>query len=132
MCFRKGHGAGLTSSGASTPRGSSEATAAAENDETVTLSASDMSTPSQDEKSFRRLGHKASFAKAVITGLPATKASDNITKEYSEQGRVKKDVYIQYIQAASTTGFALFLLATVTQQASSILGNIVLRAWGGT
>ncbi len=47
-----------------------------------------------------------------------------------EQGRVKTHVYSEYIRAASKTGFSLFLAAIVAQQASSVLGNLVLRSWG--
>ena len=63
-------------------------------------------------------------------GLPLNKASDNLSKEHSEQGRVKMDVYIHYVQAASVTGFVLFLLAAVAQQGASVLSNVVLRSWG--
>jgi hypothetical protein len=51
-------------------------------------------------------------------------------KEHSEQGRVKWDVYIQYVQAASWLGCGSFLLFTILQQAVSVLSNVVLRAWG--
>lgn len=32
------------------------------------------------------------------------------TKEHSEQGRVKRSVYVEYVKAASRGGFFLFLL----------------------
>lgn len=53
-----------------------------------------------------------------------------ISKEHSEQGRVKKDVYIQYIEAASKTGFTLVILATFASQLVSVAANSVLRLWG--
>ncbi|KAL7423700.1 hypothetical protein Q5752_001282 [Cryptotrichosporon argae] len=50
-------------------------------------------------------------------------------KEHTERGNVKREVYKEYISAASTTGVVIFLLALVTSQAASILGNYVLRGW---
>lgn len=40
------------------------------------------------------------------------------------------DVYKEYVRAASSTGFAIFLLASILQQAAAVLGNVILRAWG--
>ena len=57
--------------------------------------------------------------------------SDGPSKEHSEQGRVKTDVYFEYIKAASKTGFILFVLALVVQQVLSLGANITLSYWGG-
>lgn len=51
-------------------------------------------------------------------------------KEHTEQGRVKRDVYAEYIRAASIWGFSLFLITTILTQLSSVAGNFTLRAWG--
>ena len=39
-------------------------------------------------------------------------------------------MYVEYIRAASKTGFVFFLLATILQQAATVVGNLVLRSWG--
>ncbi len=51
-------------------------------------------------------------------------------KEHSEKGKVKGKVYLDYIKAASRLGVAMFLLCILLSQATSILGNVVLRYWG--
>jgi hypothetical protein len=51
-------------------------------------------------------------------------------KEHSEQGRVKRSVYIEYTRAASVWGFVLFFFSVLGYQASSIAGTYSLRAWG--
>jgi hypothetical protein len=40
------------------------------------------------------------------------------------------EVYSQYLHAASKQGFLLFVLATVLQQAVSVMSTIMLRLWG--
>lgn len=55
---------------------------------------------------------------------------DSRPKEHSEQGSVKRDVYKNYIKAASRSGVAAFLLCILLSQATSILDNLVLRYWG--
>jgi hypothetical protein len=76
------------------------------------------------EKSKRRM----SFSKATLADVSLS--STAATKEHSEQGRVKRNVYTQYIKAASRAGFYGFLLAVLAQQAVNILGNLTLRDWG--
>lgn len=39
-------------------------------------------------------------------------------------------MYLQYVEAASKIGFALFVLATVLSQLVSVAANNTLRAWG--
>jgi len=60
----------------------------------------------------------------------ASSATGGLSREHSEQGQVKGRVYKEYINAASTVGFSLFLLATIAQQAASLLASFVLRYWG--
>lgn len=100
---------------------------------TVFSTPSETSSTKEKEGSIsEKITRKQSFGKAVLVDLPMLRPSEEggMSKEHSEQGKVKRDVYTQYIQAASTAGFILFLFATVLQQASSVLGNVVLREWG--
>ncbi|KAI0352362.1 metal resistance protein YCF1 [Trametes cingulata] len=128
----KGHGnltATLTS-GTSTPfitgfsaTPSSEGETAVDSKEQLT----DEKLESVDKTLIRR----KSFGKAVLEdALPTHTASDGPTKEHSEQGRVKQEVYLRYVEAASKAGFGAFIVATILQQIASLLGNNTLRAWG--
>ncbi|KAG1731999.1 P-loop containing nucleoside triphosphate hydrolase protein [Suillus paluster] len=80
------------------------------------------------EKAARR----ESFKKAVVAAPPKLRdpSSSGITKEHSEQGRVKMEVYSQYLHAASKEGFLFFVLTTVLQQVMSIISTFMLRLWG--
>lgn len=80
------------------------------------------------EKSDRR----ASFSKAVIAPLPPIRepTSSGLLKEHSEHGRVKKEVYLQYLQAASKAGFCFFVLVTVLGQVVSVMSTMMLRLLG--
>ncbi|KIJ21067.1 hypothetical protein PAXINDRAFT_106999 [Paxillus involutus ATCC 200175] len=80
------------------------------------------------EKVVRR----ESFCKAVIAAPPPLRQAptSGLSEEHSEQGRVKKEVYYQYLQAASKTGFFFFILVTVSQQAVTVLATLMLRVWG--
>lgn len=79
-----------------------------------------------------KLRHRTSFAKARIAKPGPTREleSTGLSKEHQEQGRVKVQVYKQYIEAASKAGFFFFLLTTVLQQAASVFANLTLRNWG--
>jgi ATP-binding cassette, subfamily C (CFTR/MRP), member 1 len=79
-----------------------------------------------------KLQRKQSFTKAVLSSKPLTQTESSgvVTKEHTEQGRVKKDVYYQYVQAASKLGFAMFVFATALSQVISVMSNNVLRNWG--
>lgn len=79
-----------------------------------------------------KVARRESFTKAVLASLPKLRdaSTDGISKEHSEQGRVKMEVYSQYLHAASKKGFLLFVLATVLQQAVSVSSTIMLRLWG--
>lgn len=124
---RSRHSAGLPGSGASTP-GRTGSSTPLEDDSTAVSSRSDESCSEKDEKALKR---KSSFKKATLAGIPATPSDASaMSKEHSEQGRVKWDVYFQYMQAASWLGCGLFLLLSILQQVVSVLSTIVLRAWG--
>ena len=74
---------------------------------------------------------KGSFQKARIFGASSSDLrSTGLKREHQEQGSVKMDVYMQYIYAASKIGFVLYLFATATQQATSVLASLTLRYWG--
>lgn len=78
-----------------------------------------------------KLRHRNSFQKARLgSSVDLHLQSAPLSKEHQEQGQVKLEVYMQYIQAASKFGFALFLLITIAQQVLSIFATLVLRYWG--
>jgi ATP-binding cassette subfamily C (CFTR/MRP) protein 1 len=78
-----------------------------------------------------KLQRKESFQKARIFLAPSSNVRPTgLTKEHQEQGSVKMEVYKQYIYAASKTGFILYLLTIIGQQATSVLGTLTLRYWG--
>ncbi|KAH7888221.1 P-loop containing nucleoside triphosphate hydrolase protein, partial [Phlebopus sp. FC_14] len=118
------HATSGSSSGATTPaRSSGVATPTSDGDIQSTL-VSDI-----DEKVVVR---RESFRKAVIAPPPALReaSTDGPTKEHSEQGRVKTEVYSQYLKAASKEGFFFFVLFTILQQVVSVMANVMLRLWG--
>ncbi|KAG2035311.1 P-loop containing nucleoside triphosphate hydrolase protein [Suillus americanus] len=124
-----GHSASGSSSGMATPGRSSgmatPTTSDGDGDMQATLVGE---LESVSEKVLR----KGSFKKAVLAAPPKLRdaSSDGITKEHSEQGRVKMEVYSQYLHAASTKGFLFFVLATVLQQAVSVVSTVMLKLWG--
>ncbi|KAG1792270.1 uncharacterized protein HD556DRAFT_1481818 [Suillus plorans] len=68
--------------------------------------------------SYKSVSRRESFKKAVLATPPKLRdaPSDGITKDHSEQGRVKMEVYSRYLQAASRKGFLFFVIATALQQ----------------
>jgi len=78
------------------------------------------------------LRHPEGFTKAKIATPHPSRAppSTELSKEHSEQGRIKVEVYKQYVVAASKEGFLFFLVATILQQAASVFANLTLRNWG--
>ncbi|KAK0432840.1 P-loop containing nucleoside triphosphate hydrolase protein [Armillaria borealis] len=122
-----GHGRSSSSSGTSTPfiTGGSGAT-------TPKIVEEDLEAVKFDITLSEKLRDRSSFSRAVIAKPSPTRSpeSTGLSREHMEQGRVKTHVYSEYIRAASKTGFSLFLAAIVAQQASSVLGNLVLRSWG--
>ncbi|OBZ66416.1 Metal resistance protein YCF1 [Grifola frondosa] len=125
----KGHG-NLTSSGMSTPFITGDSATPSSEGDTVVASLQDL-TEEKLESVDKKLIRRTSYGKAVIEDdIPVRAVSDGPTKEHSEHGRVKWDVYMQYIEAASKAGFVSFVIATVLQQVASLAGNNTLRAWG--
>lgn len=79
-----------------------------------------------------KLTRKKSFGRAVVaqvTSQTTKAASGGLSEEHSAQGRVKTHVYWRYIEAASKTGFAFFVLVTVLQQVMLIFGTFALKHW---
>ncbi|TFY68212.1 hypothetical protein EVJ58_g1149 [Rhodofomes roseus] len=124
----KGHGT-LTTSGMSTPFLGDAATPSSEG-ETAVESLRDLTEEKLQTVDCKLERRKSYGRAALVDNLPTRTVSDGMTKEHSEQGRVKTDVYLQYIKAASKTGFTFFVVCMVLQQVTSVLGNNTLRAWG--
>jgi ATP-binding cassette subfamily C (CFTR/MRP) protein 1 len=126
---RKEHSGTGSSSGVSTPFISGTQTPRTDDDDaTLALSLRDGSPEVED---MEKLSRKMSFGKATLAEAPSVRASTSgSTAEHSEHGQVKRDVYLQYLEAASGVGFAAFLVATLLQQVMSVLANITLRNWG--
>ncbi|SJL03580.1 related to YCF1-Vacuolar ABC transporter responsible for vacuolar sequestration of glutathione-S-conjugates [Armillaria ostoyae] len=122
-----GHGRSSSSSGTSTPFITGGSGAA-----TPKIVEEDLEAVKFDITLSEKLRDRSSFSRAVIAKPSPTRSpeSTGLSREHMEQGRVKTHVYSEYIRAASKTGFSLFLAAIIAQQASSVLGNLVLRSWG--
>ncbi|KAH9852113.1 metal resistance protein YCF1 [Lenzites betulinus] len=129
----KGHGnmtASLTS-GISTPFITGFSSTPSSGTGTAVESKNQDLTEEKLESVDKTLIRRKSFSKAVIDDtLPTRTASDGPTKEHSEQGRVKREVYLRYLEAASRMGFGAFLVAMILSQIAALLGNSTLRAWG--
>ncbi|KAN0098013.1 P-loop containing nucleoside triphosphate hydrolase protein [Tylopilus felleus] len=83
------------------------------------------------DSAAEKVVRRTSFSKPVIAPLPPIReaAHTGLSKEHSEQGRVKKEVYLQYLRAASKVGFCVFLLVTVLGQVVSVMSTFMLRLW---
>jgi len=122
--FSKGHQSSSGSSGTNTPFTSGTITPDSEPEEAI--------LKLEDHASLlaEKLKHRNSFQKARRMTAQFQSQSVGLSKEHQEQGQVKTSVYKQYVQAASKFGFAVFLLAIITQQATSVSATITLRYWG--
>ncbi|THH19236.1 hypothetical protein EW146_g1884 [Bondarzewia mesenterica] len=126
----RGHG-NSGSSGTVTPYARGESSSYGEMTTPGTPTDETTLTPEKIETLAEKLTRKTSFRKAVLAQIPpAVSSSEGPRKEQSAQGRVKAKVYSQYLEAASRWGFGLFLIATLLQQALSILANVSLKSWG--
>ncbi|KAL4067103.1 P-loop containing nucleoside triphosphate hydrolase protein [Scleroderma yunnanense] len=115
-----------SSSGATTPRVSGRITPAGSEGDSASPFVAELNAATE------KVARRQSFRRAVIAPLPSVRGttSTGITKEHSEQGRVKLEVYFQYLHAASKVGFFFLVLALVLQQAMSVLSTYMLRLWG--
>ncbi|KAJ7245130.1 multidrug resistance-associated ABC transporter [Mycena haematopus] len=125
----RGHGSSSSGSGASTPFviGSGSATPTEDLNPSLGDKGSEV-TGALSEK----LRHRTSYPKAVLAPPKPVRVANStgLSQEHREQGRVKGRVYFQYIEAASKIGFAVYLLAIISQQVANLLGNLALRSWG--
>jgi ATP-binding cassette subfamily C (CFTR/MRP) protein 1 len=79
-----------------------------------------------------KLTRKKSFGRAALAPVTSqtTKASSGgLSEEQSAQGRVKTHVYWRYIEAASKTGFAFFIVVVILQQVLQVFGTFALKYW---
>jgi len=79
-----------------------------------------------------KLTRKTSFGRAVVapvTSQTTKAASGGLSEEQSAVGRVKPHVYWRYVEAASKTGFALFVIFSILQQALQIFSTFALKYW---
>ncbi|KAF8159727.1 multidrug resistance-associated ABC transporter [Crassisporium funariophilum] len=123
----RGHGSSNNTSGSSTPFiTSGTLTPGSYNPQDNSLKEAEHAVALSE-----KLRRRESFQKSrIVTAVSRQAASTGLTKEHQEKGRVKIDVYKQYIQAASKIGFSFFLFTTVAQQAASVLATLTLRYWG--
>ncbi len=131
----KGHGniSSAVTSGMSTPfiTGASDTPNSSEGDSKTAVESTANILEEKLENVNKTLIRRKSYGKALIDdNLPTRTASDGPTKEHLEQGRVKREVYRRYLEAASKAGFISFVIATVLQQIASLMGNNMLREWG--
>lgn len=122
----RGHGTSGTSSGYSTPARTSGTLTPKVNEELQEVN--DKSSIITSEK----LRQQASLSRPrlIQPTLAQLSIGKGLSTEHQERGRVKVGVYKEYIKAASVTGFGLFLLAVIGQQAASVMSTIALRYWG--
>jgi ATP-binding cassette subfamily C (CFTR/MRP) protein 1 len=124
-----GHTSGSASSGSATPFWNDEGStpsASSSHGEEGTLTEEKIDTLGE------KLTRKKSFGRAVVAPVTSqtTKASSGgLSEEQSAKGRVKANVYWRYIEAASKTGFAFFVIVTILQQAMQIFGTFALKHW---
>lgn len=130
---RRDHGSTSTSSGVSTPFNKSGAQTPRVEDDVITAPSLnvDLQIAGNVEQLSEKLSRRTSYSKPTIAKTPPVRVSSGgPSQEHIEQGKVKKDVYLQYIKAASKIGFSTFLLVTILQQVASVVANLVLRSWG--
>jgi hypothetical protein len=129
LFHRRGHGKSSASSGSSTPYPTS-GTLTPKYDDAVD---GEEKASSQDSVVLlEKLRQRTSFSKPRLVPLSSVKSSSGkgLSVEHQEQGKVKTEVYKEFIKAASITGFVFFLLTIIAQQAASVLATFALRFWG--
>jgi hypothetical protein len=131
-----GHGGASTpgrASGSATPKTNPASTAVSRSTPEVEEK-QDFTEKDIGEAFQEKINRRRSFGKAMLAPEQVIPTKGEITatvrKEHSEQGRVKKDVYLSYMKAASVWGFSLNIVCVVLQQGASVLANLCLRAWG--
>lgn len=126
----KEHGGSGSHSGVSTPFSGTQ-TPHADDGTTIAPSSLGSSTTGDVKILSEKLSRRKSFGTAALAVTPAIRASSSgLSQEHIEQGRVKRTVYLRYLEAASKLGFSAFLVATLSQQVVSVFVNITLRNLG--
>ncbi|KAJ7623378.1 P-loop containing nucleoside triphosphate hydrolase protein [Roridomyces roridus] len=122
----RGHG---SASGTSTPFVTSGSATPSED---TAINISDKAPEYAVAAVSEKLRHRASYPRAVLAPPRPVRAANSagLSTEHKEQGQVKRRVYQQYIEAASKTGFIIFLVSALLQQALTLFGNLTLRSWG--
>ncbi|KAG1838637.1 P-loop containing nucleoside triphosphate hydrolase protein [Suillus subalutaceus] len=118
-----GHAASGSSSGMATPGRSSGMATPTTSDGDGEMQAT---LVGELESVSEKVSRKGSFKKS----RPRCTAQAARRLFRCEQGRVKMEVYSQYLHAASRKGFLFFVLATVLQQAVSVMSTVMLKLWG--
>lgn len=93
----------------------------------------------QDAARIPKMDRRMSIATMRRASVLSTRAAkieavrdlkeDSRPKETREKGAVNRQVYRDYIAAASRFGVASFFLCILGAQATSIAGNLILRYW---
>ncbi|KAJ7248513.1 P-loop containing nucleoside triphosphate hydrolase protein [Mycena rebaudengoi] len=96
------------------------------------LTSVEVSAVNEDDKASCAGTIAEKLSKAVLAPPKPVRAANStgLSQEHREQGHVKRQVYVNYIEAASKLGFLAYVVAALSQEAMSLLGNITLRNWG--
>ncbi|OCF43197.1 metal resistance protein ycf1 [Kwoniella heveanensis CBS 569] len=127
---------GDESDGSSTPTVIEDETVDAEIDEEADVV--DDSESLRKRKVYRRMSTATMRRSSVVSIRQAKRDAirdlreSAKPKEHSEKGNVKREVYRDYIAAASKIGVAIFLLAMLAGQGLGIMSNFVLRSWASS
>ncbi|KAH9935900.1 metal resistance protein YCF1 [Epithele typhae] len=134
----KGHGGpstSLSASGVSTPfttdRAESPGSSNGDSSNNTAVGDGQEDVEEKLDTVSKALVRRKSYGRSTLqTVEDSTSSSDGANKEHTEQGRVKREVYVKYIEAASRAGFMLFIVSAILQQIFGLLGNNALRQWG--
>lgn len=127
---RRGYGKSSGSSGSSTPHPTSG---------TLTPKTEELFDAAEEKGSVQdnfllseKLRQRTSFSKPRLVPPTLVKLSSGkgLSVEHQERGKVKREVYKEYIKAATVTGCIFFLLSIIAQQATSVFATFTLRYWG--
>ncbi|BFZ59390.1 ATP-binding cassette glutathione S-conjugate transporter ycf1 [Saitoella coloradoensis] len=108
----------------------SETVAAAESDGSDPAGVSLKDRNRRDTGATLRRASTASFSKP--RGRVVDEEANKVTaqaREFSEQGKVKWDVYKEYAKSCSSYGVFFYFLFLLASQAGSVAGNVWLKNW---
>ncbi|KAG8992893.1 hypothetical protein FRB94_011203 [Tulasnella sp. JGI-2019a] len=123
--------ASRSGSGTVTPNANSERTAIDIDDSEMAFDGSneDMKKVAR-RKSQRAPSLLSPEAQKALTDQSLATQSKVVQKERSEQGKVKREVYWQYLQAASFIGAVAYVFAIILAQGFNVLSTWILKIWG--